>query len=254
MAYVDIHGVKFEDLPSHDTPIDAANLNKIQNDLAEYVDSSIPAGRLMWDVVGIEDDGWLIANGQQVTTDYPVLRDKLITAGSPHGSSGGNPLLPNLVGKFARGSNVPGGTGGADSVTLSQAQMPVHTHTQNAHTHVQDAHNHSQNSHTHAQDPHTHTPLLGQTRGGPNQGSWDFNWTAAGAAGGLLGFIQLGGGVTSALANSQTTAMNHWVVATNNAATATNQNTTATNQNAGGGSAHENRPAFVELTPLIRAY
>lgn len=33
-------------------------------------------------------------------------------------------------------------TGGAKTVTLTEAQMPAHTHVQNAHTHAQDAHSH----------------------------------------------------------------------------------------------------------------
>jgi hypothetical protein len=35
-------------------------------------------------------------------------------------------------------------TGGAKTVTLTEAQIPSHTHVQNAHTHVQNAHNHTQ--------------------------------------------------------------------------------------------------------------
>lgn len=40
-------------------------------------------------------------------------------------------------------------TGGAKSVTLTEAQMPSHTHAQNAHNHLQ--------------DPHTHTLPVGAT-------------------------------------------------------------------------------------------
>ena len=42
-----------------------------------------------------------------------------------------------------------GVTGGAKTVTLTEAQIPSHTHTQNSHTHTQDSHNHTQNAHTH---------------------------------------------------------------------------------------------------------
>jgi hypothetical protein len=39
MAYTDDYGIDFENLPSTTTPLTAANLNKLQNDLADYADS-----------------------------------------------------------------------------------------------------------------------------------------------------------------------------------------------------------------------
>lgn len=39
-------------------------------------------------------------------------------------------------------------TGGAKTVTLTEAQIPVHTHVQNAHNHTQDAHAHAIRSQT----------------------------------------------------------------------------------------------------------
>jgi microcystin-dependent protein len=46
--------------------------------------------------------------------------------------------------------DAPGKTGGAKAVTLTAAQMP-------AHTHVQDAHNHTQQAHSHVQSVNTAT-------------------------------------------------------------------------------------------------
>ncbi len=42
-------------------------------------------------------------------------------------------------------------TGGAKTVTLTEAQsgLPQHTHTQDAHTHTQNSHNHTQDAHSH---------------------------------------------------------------------------------------------------------
>ena len=41
-----------------------------------------------------------------------------------------------------------GETGGAKTVTLTEAQIPAHTHTQNSHNHTQDSHSHTQASTT----------------------------------------------------------------------------------------------------------
>lgn len=144
-------------------------------------------GRVVWRVVGGAPTGWLIANGQQVTTDHPVLRAALLAASSPHGTASGNPLLPNLVGRFPRGATTPGGTGGADTVTLTIAQMPEHSHSLIA-------------------------------RSGAASGS------------------------------------NHVVSGATNQAAANFTTSPTPVGNQGGGQAHENRPPFVDLTPLVRAY
>lgn len=104
-------------------------------------------------------------------------------------------------------------TGGAKTVTLTEAQIPSHTH-------IQDAHTHTQNSHNHTQDPHQHGMAEGTTDG---SGSFMDRSNAAAA----------------------TTAVTDNATATNQAATATNQNTTATNQNTGGGQAHNNMPPYI---------
>ena len=84
--------------------------------------------------------GWLICNGQAVSrTTYAALYAVIgTTYGAGDGSTTFN--IPNLVNKTVRGSNSLGKTGGADTVTLTTANIPAHTHTgttnsEGAHTH-----------------------------------------------------------------------------------------------------------------------
>ena len=80
-----------------------------------YAGSSVPSG-------------WLICNGQAVSrTTYAAL---FAVIGTTYGAGDGSTTfnVPNLVNKTVRGSNSLGKTGGADTVTLSTANMPAHSH------------------------------------------------------------------------------------------------------------------------------
>jgi len=110
-------------------------------------------------------------------------------------------------------------TGGAKTVTLTEAQIPSHTHVQDAHTHTQDSHNHTQNAHSHV--------ITSQTA------------TTGGATSYEHGTLDTSSAETEATETTATT------VATNQVATAVNQNATATNQNTGGGGSHTNLQPYI---------
>ncbi len=107
---------------------------------------------------------WLMCYGQALADGDDAtakLRGKLITEGYPFGQSGDDPLLPDARGRVVAGLDNMGGTaagrltnsgtgnpgidgaslgatGGAQSHTLSTAQMPQHSHGVNdpGHTHT----------------------------------------------------------------------------------------------------------------------
>lgn len=107
----------------------------------------MPIGGLLPWIVSAAPAGFLLVAGQAVTTDHAALRQLLLDDGSPHGTSSGDPLLPDLRGRVPvgldnmggsdagrlSGSNTLGGTGGAEKVTLTSAQsgLPSHTHAHN---------------------------------------------------------------------------------------------------------------------------
>lgn len=100
--------------------------------------------------------GWLLCYGQAVSrTAYPVLFTTLSTTyGSGDGSTTFN--IPDMRGRVVAGEDDMGGTaanrltsggsgingvalgatGGTQTHTMTSAEMPAHTHTQNAHGHV----------------------------------------------------------------------------------------------------------------------
>lgn len=96
--------------------------------------------------------GWLLANGQAVSrTTYSQLFAVCgTTFGAGDGSSTFN--VPDLRDRMPTGSGslyARGETGGAETRTLTTANLPPHSHSIN--------HDHSSDPHSHSGAPHTHS-------------------------------------------------------------------------------------------------
>ena len=87
--------------------------------------SVVPVGSFVWWTSDTVPNGYLLCDGSAVTTDHADLRDLLVDAGSPFGTSGGNPRLPDLVtdNRFIRGAG-----GSLNHGTTQAHSIESHSH------------------------------------------------------------------------------------------------------------------------------
>lgn len=168
---------------------------------AAQLNAPVPPGLIaMWSgSIASIPAGWYLCNGANNTPD---LRDRFIVgAGTTY---------------------AVGATGGANTVTLTEAQIPAHTHTITATTDSQGAHTHT------VSDPgHTHSYV---SPGGTGTIAGGFGISAIGAT---TGSAVTGISINSAGAHTHTIS--------------------ATAATTGGGTAHENRPPYYALAYIMKA-
>ena len=217
---------------------------------------ALPAGSVIPYAGTTSPAGWLLCYGQAVSrTEYGAL---FTAIGTTYGSGDGSTTftLPDLRGRVIAGVDNMGGsaasrltsttiTGGADAAgevggaqthTLSSAEMPSHTHTQDAHTHTQVAHNHTQVAHSHY--------VQENASNGTRMGGHYTAGSGGVAVSSIAGSAIYGDGA-AAITESATPTINN--------TTATNNNTTATNQNTGGDGAHNNVQPTMVMNYIIKA-
>ena len=241
----------------------------------------VPAGVIQQYAGTTAPAGYLLCNGASFSSvTYGDLATVVGDTYQAH--SGTTYYLPNLqtrvpVGKDASGTFATlGATGGAETVSLSEAQMPPHTHGMSSHTHGMGNHRHSiSHGHGHnittADSGHAHpasTPLTNNNdavgyfytrRGtpGPNydwSGANTVRWDAYQYPGTNTGYasVSISGGVTSSADNSGTPIASGSAAANNNTDAPNTANTASTGGTSGTVVAHNNLQPYIVLNYIIK--
>lgn len=113
-------------------------LDDVDTDVHQLAQVAVMTGEIrMWSLPNAPA-GWVFADGSPVTIAVSErLRQLYIDAGYPYGRSVTDPLLPDYGGRVPIGATPGrtgisprglGTTGGAERITLTEAQMPAHWH------------------------------------------------------------------------------------------------------------------------------
>jgi microcystin-dependent protein len=181
-------------------------------------------------------NGWLLRYGQAVSRS--TYADLFALYGTTYGVGDGSTTfnLPDDRGRVAVGldnmggsdagrlsvSNTLGGTGGAETVTLSSTEMPSHTHTID--------HDHA-NGFTNPDGAHTHSVAVGEDGGDLLDGAFVGSATGENAVG--------AGPTTTSSSGSHTHLMDIPAYS-------------GSSGSAGSGGAHNNMPPYILVNKIIR--
>jgi len=203
-----------------------------------------PVGEVTMWTTNTAPTGWLVCDGSAVSrTTYSGL---FAVIGTVYGAGDGSTTfnLPNLKGRVVVGRDSADAdwdtlaeTRGSKTHTLTSAEMPSHTH-------IQDAHGHGQN-------PHAHFMWLATSSNGSHSHTYSWDDTSTIQRG--TGSFSTASAPTPSTDNTSTAGSHtHDVIGYTANETATNIVTTATNQNTGGDGAHNNIQPSIVLNFIIR--
>jgi microcystin-dependent protein len=199
------------------------------------IDAFTPIGTLLPFAGSSAPSGWLIADGSAVSrTTYAAL---FAVCGTTYGAGNGTTTfnVPNLTNRIpvgSGGSYSRGNTGGAASVALLWAEMPVHNHNLSSAS-VGSAGSHSHGGSTGFEGDHSHGVGNQSTRSDILAGG---GTTTASNGGGSTGG---GGGHSHSVSTDSQGGHGHSLA--------------GSTDNAGSGNSHENMPPFVAMPYIIRA-
>ncbi len=139
-------------------------------DVSNTAVAGLPAG-VMLDYAGSSaPTGYMLCDGSTISrTTYARLFDAIgITWGAGDGST--TFKLPDYRGRVAVGAGTGSGltartlgaSSGFETHTLTSAEMPSHTHTQDSHNHTQDAHSHVVSGRDNSASSSTTMPMMDQ--------------------------------------------------------------------------------------------
>ncbi len=173
---------------------------------------AVPVGTIqMWAML-TPPDGWLLCDGSVIDKAlYPELHGLLEADGFLYGGDVNGAMIPDFARRVPFG-DVPGQTGGAETVTLTAEQMPSHDHAVGL----------NDGGHQHS--------AISTAGAGPNSNA---SWTVGGAsAGGASTFGWTGNNG----ANIRVLTDGKWDYS----------------RNTGGGKAHENMPPYLTVNFIIK--
>lgn len=207
-----------------------------------------PAGALIMFAGTAAPSGWLLCDGSVVSqSTYASLFSVVGSTYNTGGEGAGNFRLPDLRGRVPVGRNAGtfstlGATGGAETVTLTTAQMPSHSHANTATTDSQGGH-----SHTVTVSGGAHTHILPMSASGAPYGVNDKPLRASGSAD--FSFRTDFEASGSNYGSGSGTHTHSTSVSTNGAHT---HNVTMNNASAGGDGAHNNLQPYQVLNYIIK--
>jgi microcystin-dependent protein len=109
----------------------ASSLYMSVNGFNNMMNNLIPAGT-MWPYAGqsvAQLKGWLLCDGKDyLNTDYPLLYAAIGRVYTPATTNAQRFNVPNFTNRYLMGGTVAGLSGGSETVTLSSANMPSHSH------------------------------------------------------------------------------------------------------------------------------